>query len=132
MVVFEPRWPSLEPAEAAALRVHARDHRRRDLPPAGRTLEAHYGQFVLSQASPGPEASARLALRTDYGPSARPVRVDGHEGRLYELGPELPADDPDGRSPAVVTWCDGPMHYLLASVTLEADHLLRIAESMYS
>jgi hypothetical protein len=58
-------------------------------------------------------------------------RIAGHEGRVYDLGPEVPLDDPDGRSPAVVTWHDGEMHYLLASGEMEAVYLVEIATSMY-
>jgi hypothetical protein len=43
----------------------------------------------------------------------------------------VPLDDPDGRSPAVVTWHDGEMHYLLASGEMEAVYLVEIATSMY-
>ena len=48
---------------------------------------------------------------------------------MYELGPEVPPDDIDGREPSVVTWADGEMFFLLASGQLEAQMLKDIAES---
>jgi hypothetical protein len=50
---------------------------------------------------------------------------------VYELGPEPPPDDIDGRSPSVVAWHDGEMFYLLASIEMAADVLVRIATSLY-
>ena len=49
---------------------------------------------------------------------------------MYELGPEPPPDDIDGRSPSVVTWQDGDMFYLVASSTLSSDDLVRVAVSL--
>lgn len=115
-----------------SLAVHVRDHRRRELPLEERTLEAHYGGFVLSEARSTRAGARQKALETSYGAEAQDVTVAGHEGKSYELGPEVPPDDIDGRMPAVVTWCDGEMHYLVASGDLMADVLLRIAESVYS
>lgn len=132
LLAFVPRRPRVSGLPAPALRVHVRDHRHRDLPVGRRTLEVHYEGFVVSQAHRGEQEASRLALRTRYGSDARTVRVGGYEGRAYGLGPEVPDDDVDGRSPAVVTWADGPIHVLVASGELDADELLRIAESLYA
>jgi len=51
--------------------------------------------------------------------------------RMYELGPEPTKDDIDGRSPAVVTWHDEEMFYLIASTGMAAADLERIAGSLY-
>lgn len=131
LVGFAPRRPSSSRLTEPTLRVHVEDHRRRDLPVGRRTLEALYGSFVLSQAHRGEREASRLALRTRYGAEARTVRVGGHEGRAYPQGPEVPKDDIDGRMPAVVTWAEGPIHFLVASGDLDLDELLSIAESLY-
>jgi hypothetical protein len=86
---------------------------------------------VLAQAWKGAAEARRLALSVAYGRAAMRGRVAGHEARLYDLGPEVPPDDPDGRQPAVVTWHDGELHYLLASATLSSHVLQRIGTSMY-
>ncbi len=126
----------LEPKDTAGLRrrsirIHVRDHKRRELPPARRTLEMHYGRFVVSQSRPGAEEARRLALDVSYGRAPGEVRIAGHAGRVYQLGPEPPTDDIDGRSPAVVTWHDAGMLHLVASTELSADELIRIAASLY-
>jgi hypothetical protein len=113
------------------LRVHVRDHRRRDLPLHLRTVEAHYDGLAVTQSRPGPSTARRRALEVRYGPSARAVRIAGHEGRAYPLGPEVPPDDVDGRSAAVVTWADGPMFYFVASTALDDGQLLLVAASLY-
>lgn len=132
LVEFAPRVPA-ETAGATleSLSVHVRDHKARELPRSDRSLEAHYGRFVLSQCHRGQDEARRWALEISYGAGPRPVRIAGREGRAYELGPEVPDDAPDGRSPAVVTWHDGEMHYLLASVSMGAEELLVVAGSMY-
>jgi hypothetical protein len=133
MLTFVPVAPRFTAGfELQSLAIHVKDHRRRELAVGERTLEAHYGGFVLSEARSTREDARKKALEMRYGSDAREVRVAGHEGRLYEMGPEVPPDDIDGRMPAVVTWCDGEMHYLVASGELSADVLLRIAESLYA
>ena len=72
-----------------------------------RTLEAQYGAFVLSQTHRGAVEAKRLALKVSYGADPRAALIAGHEARVYELGPEPPPDDVEGRSPAVVAWSDG-------------------------
>jgi hypothetical protein len=131
-LVFQP----LEPRHTAGLtlqsiQIHIRDHKRRELPIADRTLEAHYGAFVLSQSWKGATEARRLALDVSYGRASRETRIAGHSARVYELGPEPPPDDIDGRRPSVVTWHDGDMFYLVASSTLSSDDLVRVAMSLY-
>jgi hypothetical protein len=133
LVTFKPVEPRFTAGfSLQSLAIHVRDHRRRELAVGERTLEAHYGGFVLSEARSTKDGARQKALETSYGAEARDVRVAGHEGKSYELGPEVAADDIDGRMPAVVTWCDDEMHYLIASGELSADVLLRIAESVYA
>jgi hypothetical protein len=127
----------LEPTDTAgfdlrALRIHVRDHKKRELAREDRTLEAHYGGFVFSQAWRGVDEARRLALSVSYGRAPQDARIGGHEARAYELGPEVPPDDIDGRSPAVVTWYDGPMSYLIASSDQPVNVLLRIAAALYA
>ena len=114
-----------------SLRIHVRDHRQRDLPVRERTLEAHYGNFVLSQSLPGTEEARRRALSVSYGAAARPASIAGHEGRAYDHGPEPEPGDLDGRMPAVVTWHDGEMFFLIASGELPLAELENIAASLY-
>lgn len=126
----------LEPRHTAGLtlqsiHIHIRDHKLRELAIADRTLEAHYGAFVVSQSWKGATESRRLALDVSYGPSSREGRIAGHSARVYELGPEPPPGDIDGRSPSVVTWHDGDMFYLIASGEMSSDALIRVAASMY-
>jgi hypothetical protein len=133
LLTFEP----VEPRDTAgrarpALRVHVRDHRRREIPVADRTLEAHYGSFVFTQSRKGAGEARRLALTVRYGPEPREAEILGRPARAYELGPEVPPDDVDGRSPAVVAWADGEMFYFLASGELPADDLIRIATSVHA
>ena len=130
--MFQP----LEPRHTAGLRlqsieIHVRDHKLRDLPIADRTLEAHYGAFVLSQSRKGATEARRLALDVPYGPASREARIAGHSARVYELGPDPPPDDIDGRNPSVVAWHDEDMFYLVASSTLPSDDLVRMAVSLY-
>ncbi len=133
LVDFEPRQPTYTASFAlTSLAVHVMDHRKRQLPVEARSLDAHYGGFVIEQKRAASEADVkRLALSTSYGPAAETVRVAGHEGRSYALGPEPGPDDIDGRSPSVIVWSDGVMFYLVASGQLDQATLLRIVSSMY-
>lgn len=89
LLTFRPLRPGhTEGFELQSLRVHMRDHKRRELPAGERSLEAHYGAFVLSQARKGREEARRLALDVQYGRASRATRIAGHEARVYELGPE--------------------------------------------
>jgi hypothetical protein len=131
MLAFNPVQPTFTagvPLES--LRIHVRDHKRRELAAAERTLEAHYRSFVVSESRKGLSEAKRLALNVRYGANGRDTRVGRCAGRMYELGPEPPRDDIDGRSPSVVTWHDGEMFYLIASAELPVDVLLRVAASM--
>ena len=132
MLTFRPLVPAHTMGLGLkGLRVHVRDHKLREVPIGDRTLEAHYGGFVLSQSWKGAEEARRLALEVSYGREVRDARVSGHPARVYELGPEPEPDDLDGRSPAVVTWHEGDMFYLVASDEMSSDVLVSIALSVY-
>jgi hypothetical protein len=132
LLTFEPRVPKdTVDLPLSFLRVHVRDHKRREVPLADRTLEAHYGKFSLSQCRKGVGEARRSAIDVAYGQSPFAVRIAGNDGRAYPLGPEVPPDDIDGRSPAVVTWADGDMHYLVASGELPVEVLIIVAASLY-
>jgi hypothetical protein len=133
LVVFEPRLPAdTRGRPLRGLRVHVRDHRRRDLPPHLRTLEAHYDGVAVCQSRPGAAGARRRALEVSYGRDPAVVRVAGHEGRAYPLGPEVPPDDIDGRSAAVVTWHDGAMFYFVMSTQMAVDEVAIVAASLYA
>jgi hypothetical protein len=132
MLIFQPR----EPAHTAGLRlqsirIHVRDHKMRQISIGDRTLEAHYGGFVLSQAHKGIDEARRLALDISYGRDGQDATVAGRTARVYELGPEPSEDDIDGRSPAVVVWHDGELYFLIASDSMGIDDLMKIATSLY-
>lgn len=132
LLSFRPVTPKhTEGASLQSLSIYVRDHRRRELPIGGRSLEAHYGSFSLSQARHGVEDARRRALELRYGREPHEALICGHEGRVYELGPEPEPDDIDPRSPAVVVWSDGEVLFLIASGSLPSIALLRIAASMY-
>ena len=132
LVTFSPREPADTLGRAlVAIRIHVRDHRGRELPMSDRTLEAHYGSFVVSQCRKGEVEARRWALDVSYGPSPRPVLILGREGRVYEPGPEPDPSDIDGRNPAVVTWADGEMLFLVASSELTTANLIAVATSVY-
>ncbi len=59
MLNFQP----LEPKHTAghrrqSIQIHVRDHKLRELPIEDRTLEAHYGAFVVSQSRKGASGCA--------------------------------------------------------------------------
>jgi hypothetical protein len=126
---FEPGYTAGLPLQS--IRIHVRDHKMGTLTVADRTLEAHYGGFVVSEVRKGVEEARRLALDVRYGPAGRDALIAGRAARVYELGPEPAADDIDGRSPAVVVWHDGELLCLVASATMSSDALVRIAASLY-
>jgi len=131
-LTFEPLEPShTEGFHLQSLQIHVRDHKQRELTVGDRTLEAHYGGFVLSQARRTADEARRLALTVSYGQAPRTVQIAGRDARVYELGPEPPPDDIDGRSPSVVVWHDGEMFYLMASGEMPSEALVRIAASLY-
>jgi hypothetical protein len=131
-LAFTPLTPSYTADHVlASLSIFVRDHTHRDLSIEERSLEAHYGAFSLSQSRPGREEARRMVVEVPYGRWAMEAVVADHEARFYDLGPEVPPDDLDGRSPAVVVWHDDARFYLVASYTLELSVLARIAHSMY-
>jgi len=133
LLSFEPRQPrNTAGLPLQSLRVHVRDHKQRELATGARTLEAHYGRFVLSQSRKGEAEAKRLALDVSYGRSPRPARIAGHDARIYELGPEPEPDDIDGRMPAVVTWHDEGMFFFIASTEMSPDALVAVAMSLYA
>ena len=132
LVTFEPLEPRhLKGFRLQSIRIHVRDHRLRELPVGERTLEAHYGAFVLSQSRRGIQEARRLALDVSYGQAPREARIAGHSARVYELGSVPPPDDIDGRAPSVVSWHDAEMFFLMASGELPSARLVQIAESIY-
>ena len=116
--------------ELGSLALFVRDHRMREVAPEEQALEAHYGAFVYSQSRPGAAGALRALREVSYGREPRSGEVSGCEARIYERGPEPPADDPDPRMPAVVVWADGECFYLLASDEWEAEVLLAVARSV--
>ena len=133
MLTFQPLRPAYTAASSLqALRIHVKDHKSREVPIGDRTLEAHYDQFVLSQSRKGVDEARRLALVVSYGRAPREARIAGREARVYERGAEPDEDDPDGRLPAIVTWHDGDMFYLIASDHLLTDVLVTIGDSLYA
>ena len=133
MLAFRPAVPTdTADCPLQTLEIHVRDHKDRELPVDDRTLEAHYGTFVLSQARRGWAEARRLALEVSYGSAPQEARILGRAGKVYELGPEADPADIDGRAPAVVVWCDREMFYLVASAELSAQTLIRIATSLQS
>jgi uncharacterized protein len=133
LLTFVPRLPAGAAVEPPpSLRVYVRDHKLRAVPVGERTLEAHYARFVFTQSRRTPEEAQRLALEASYGRAPQDASILGRPARVYELGPEPPPGDVDGRSPAVVVWHDAAMFYLLASEELRADALVAIAMSLYA
>jgi hypothetical protein len=133
MLTFQPFEPSFTAGLVrAGLRIFIRDHKMRDVAIGDRSLEAHYGRFVLSQARKGVEESRRLVVNVSYGRDPRDATIAGHPARIYELGGEPEPDDVDGRMPSVVAWHDGEMFFLIASGEMRVEELIPIAASMYS
>lgn len=132
MLAFVPVVPAhTEGFALQSLAVFVMDHKHRDVPVGDRSLEAHYGGFVLSQSMGAPAEARRKALDLRYGAAPHEMRIVGREGRAYRLGPVPEPDDIDPRMPAVIVWHDADMFFLVASDTLEIDALDRIARSLY-
>jgi hypothetical protein len=133
MLTFQPFKPALTAGlERVNLRIFIRDHKLRDVTIGARTLEAHYGLFVLTQSRKGVEEARRLALDVSYGPNPREGAIAGRAARIYALGPEPEPDDIDGRMPSVVTWHYGEMFFFIASGEMPAEDLIPIAMSIYA
>jgi hypothetical protein len=132
MLTFRPFEPAFTAGhELRSLRIYIRDHKMRELTVGERSLEVHYGKFVISQSRKGVEEARRLALDVSYGREPQEGSIGGHAARIYELGPDPEPDDIDGRMPSVVTWHDGEMFLLVASGELPVADLISIAASMY-
>jgi len=132
MLTFQP----LEPGYTAGLdleflRIHVRDHKMRVVRTDDRTLEAHYGGFVLSQVRKGAEEARKWVMSVTYGRVTKESDVAGRPAKVCDLGPEPPPDDIDGRIPAVVTWVDKELFFLVASDTMPAAELICVAVSLY-
>ena len=113
---FEPRIPSFTAGYSLhTLSVYVVDHRKRQLPISSRSLSAYYDQaFVIEQKRLASSNEARrTALSISYGSAAQTIFIAGHEGRKYELGPEVPTTDIDGRMPAVIAWSEENNIFLL-------------------
>jgi hypothetical protein len=78
MLTFRPIKPAYTAGcRLQAIRIHVRDHKLRVLSAADRTLEAHYGDFVWSQARKGVNEAQRLALNVSYGRNPRDAELPG-------------------------------------------------------
>jgi hypothetical protein len=131
MLTFRPREPQHTAGlSLQSIQIHVRDHKRRELPVGDRTLEAHYGGFVLSQSRKSANEAPRPALAAWYGRAAREVQIAGCTARVFELGPEPPPGDIDGRRPSIVTWHDAEVFYLIASGEMSSEELVKIAISL--
>jgi hypothetical protein len=60
-----------------SLDIHVRDTAHGELAIKDRSLEAHYGSFVLTQSLKGEEEAQRWATRVGYGPGPREWNVAG-------------------------------------------------------
>lgn len=130
---FKPLLPRKDfKHKLKSLRIYVRDYKMRQLPIGDRSLEAYFGSFVFTQVQrTDADEAKRQTVEVSYGHSAQEALIASHVGRVYELGPEPPADDIDGRSPSVVVWHDSNMFYLLASGELSSIDLVKIAGSFY-
>ena len=87
-LTFQPREPGYTAGlRLHSIRIHVRDHKLREVSINDRTLEAHYGGFVLSQARKGTDEARRLALDVRYG-SAGHISLYG-QGRIKRGGRQL-------------------------------------------
>lgn len=131
-VAFTPLSP--EDTAGCALEgmnIFVKDHKMREVPRENRTLEMHYGKFVISQKKcDNGDAAKKMALETPYGQAPSEGKINGFDARMYELGPAVPEDDIDGRRPAAVAWHDAEMFFLIASTQMNISKLITIAKSM--
>ena len=131
LLTFRPSVPEFTAGcELDSIAVFIMDHRRREVPAEKRSVELHYGRFAVSQQAPGPDEARRLALDVSYGRGPIEIQFPTGPGRAYEPGPPVPADDIDGRAPAVVVWAAGDRFNLVASSELELAVLVDVAGSM--
>ena len=78
MLLFDPLKPEYTAGlPLQSLRVRVCDHKLRELPIGDRTLEAHFGDFVMSQARKGEAEARRLALDIRYGSECTEALIAG-------------------------------------------------------
>lgn len=129
-LAFVPVVPTSLP-EPSLIRLFVRDHKQRELPITERSLEIFYDSCVVTQQRAASHEDARsLALERSYGSEPIEADVSGRKAMTYELGPEVPEDDVDGRSAAVVAWAVGDVFHLVASTSTPVAALLTIARSI--
>jgi len=129
LLLFRPSLPAVTAGcVMESIAVFVMDHRRREVPVELRSVELHYGRFVVSQQRPGPVEARRLALDVSYGREPIEVHLASGPGRAYELGPVT--DDADGRAPAVVVWVARDRFHLVGSSELTRAVLIEIAGSV--
>lgn len=131
LLTFSPFLPAFTAGcELDSIAVFVMDHRRREVSKRERSVDLHYGWFVVSQQAPGSDEARRLALEVAYGPDPVLVQFPTGSGRAYELGPPVSPEDIDGRAPAVVVWAAGDRFHLVASSELQRSVLIDIAGSI--
>ncbi len=138
LIGFAPRQPrDTLGIPLDSMHVFVRDHKQREVPVGERSLEVYYRRdptgpgFVLSQSRPGVQEARKRANERSYGQDGRSAEVAGKPARLFPLGPPVPDEDIDGRAPAVIVWQDEDRLILIASSSLEAGQLQRVADSLY-
>jgi hypothetical protein len=132
MLTFRPMVPKQTKSfTLQSIAIYVRDYKHRELPVGERSVEAHYGGFVLSQAQPGQEEARRLVVDVLYGQVLQEAQIARCEAWVYELGPQPEPHDIDPRSPSVVVWHDEDLFLLVASDQLPSEELVRIARSLY-
>ena len=127
---FVPTPLRIDGRPLSKLEVYVRDLKRR-LPISERILEARYPGVAFAQSQKDEPEARRQALEVKYGQDPQTVVIGGNEGRMYELGPEVPPDDIDGRAESVIAWSDGRRFYMLASNDMMLSELLPVAQSLY-
>jgi hypothetical protein len=131
LLTFRPSVPTFTSGcELDSIAVFVMDHRRREVSMEERSVELHFGKFVVSQQRPGEEEAQRLALEVSYGSVPIDLVLPDGRGLGYELGPEVASDDVDGRAPAVAVWAAGDRFNLVASSELSLVVLVEVARSL--
>ena len=131
-LTFQPTAPlELAGMHRQAMYVYVLDYKKRPVPVGDRSFETYSEGFVLSQSQSSSDEARRRTQDTSYGRDPRDGDVAGHPARFYELGPEVPEDDVDGRSPAVIVWHDGQRFFLVASTEHPVARLKEAADALY-